>query len=47
VHRMDWARVPGGDYNLIVAPLHGRGNKGGAGKGARIMGYEVPGPVLR
>jgi hypothetical protein len=42
VHRMDWARVPGGDYNLIVAPLHGRGNKGGAGKGARIMGYEVP-----
>lgn len=42
VHRMDWARVPGGKYDLVVAPLHGRENKGGTGKGSKIMGYAVP-----
>ena len=42
VHRMGWARSPGGDHDLVVVPLHGRGNKGGAGKAVRVMGYQVP-----
>ncbi|HEX2533335.1 MAG TPA: VCBS repeat-containing protein [Chitinophagaceae bacterium] len=42
VHRMQWVRWPGGSYALVVAPLHGRGNKGGAGAGARLLAYRFP-----
>ena len=31
-HRMRWVRNRSGRYDLIVAPLHGRGNKNGVGK---------------
>ncbi|HTD88368.1 MAG TPA: FG-GAP and VCBS repeat-containing protein [Candidatus Binatia bacterium] len=37
VHRMRWVN---GD--LVVVPLHGRGNKGGAGAGVKIMAYKKP-----
>lgn len=42
VHRMEWFKTSAGGYDLVVAPLHGRGNKGGEGKGARIMGHQMP-----
>lgn len=39
-HRMRWVRGEKG-HSLVVAPLHGRGNKGGAGEnGSRIYAYE-------
>ncbi|MCC5936243.1 MAG: FG-GAP repeat protein [Lunatimonas sp.] len=41
VHRMRWAKA-GDRYQLIMAPLHGRGNKGGEGVGVHIIAYEVP-----
>ncbi len=41
-HRMRWAKVGRSDYQLIVVPLHGLGNKAGEGRGVRIWGYEFP-----
>lgn len=41
-HRMRWANVGQNNYQLIVMPLHGLGNKNGAGRGVRIWGYEFP-----
>lgn len=41
VHRMRWAKTGDGSYQLIVVPLHGRGNAGGKGKGAKVMAYEM------
>jgi hypothetical protein len=42
VHRMAWIKAADGKYQLVVVPLHGRGNKNGKGAGARILAYEVP-----
>jgi hypothetical protein len=42
VHRMRWLRIGPGNFELIVAPLHGRGNKNGEGEGAKILGYQMP-----
>jgi hypothetical protein len=41
-HRMRWVRNQAGRYDLIVAPLHGRGNKNGVGAGVRILAYHKP-----
>ncbi|WP_019986360.1 FG-GAP repeat domain-containing protein [Rudanella lutea] len=41
-HRMRWARTGRNNYQLIVVPLHGLGNKNGEGRGVRIWGYEFP-----
>lgn len=41
-HRMRWVRNRAGRYDLIVAPLHGRGNKNGEGAGVRILAYHMP-----
>ena len=41
-HRMRWAKASGNKYDLIVLPLHGRGNKGGEGKGVRVFAYRMP-----
>ncbi|HYF36055.1 MAG TPA: FG-GAP and VCBS repeat-containing protein, partial [Prosthecobacter sp.] len=41
-HRMRWVRNAAGRYDLIVAPLHGRGNKNGEGAGVRILAYHMP-----
>ena len=41
-HRMRWASVGKGSYQLIVVPLHGLGNKNGEGRGVRVWGYEFP-----
>jgi hypothetical protein len=42
VHRMWWVNDESGKYSLIVAPLHGRGNKNGQGAGSRLLEYIVP-----
>ena len=42
VHRMKWMRNNSGKYQLVVAPLHGRGNKEGEGAGVKILAYEIP-----
>jgi len=41
-HRMRWVKASGNRYHLVVLPLHGRGNKGGEGKGVKIFAYEKP-----
>lgn len=38
VHRMRWVRAREG-FELVVAPLHGRGNVDGQGAGVRILAY--------
>jgi hypothetical protein len=42
IHRMRWAQVAPGRFQLIVVPLHGRGNKDGRGHGVKIFSYEKP-----
>lgn len=42
VHRMKWVKVSASSYQLVVLPLHGRGNKDGTGKGVRVFAYERP-----
>jgi hypothetical protein len=42
IHRMRWVKVGPDRFQLIVLPLHGRGNKGGEGKGVRVIAYEKP-----
>jgi len=46
-HRMRWVRNRAGRYDLIVAPLHGRGNKNGQGAGVRILAYHKPDDVTQ
>lgn len=41
-HRMKWAKVGNNRYQLIVVPLHGRGNRNGEGKGVKILAYDFP-----
>jgi hypothetical protein len=42
VHRMRWMKNGSGGFDLVVVPLHGRGNKGGEGAGVRILRYKMP-----
>jgi hypothetical protein len=42
VHRMHWVRNARGRFDLVVLPLHGRGNKDGQGDGARMLAYHMP-----
>jgi hypothetical protein len=42
-HRMKWVRNRAGRYDLVVAPLHGRGNdKNAEGVGVRVLAYHMP-----
>ncbi|WP_395749901.1 FG-GAP repeat domain-containing protein [Prosthecobacter sp.] len=42
-HRMKWVRNRGGRYDLVVVPLHGRGNdKNAEGAGVRVLAYHMP-----
>lgn len=47
-HRMRWIRLRSGsesshkDWGLVVAPLHGRGNKAGQGAGVKVLLYHAP-----
>jgi hypothetical protein len=43
VHRMRWVRNAAGQYDLVVVPLHGRGNKAtGEGAGVKVLAYKKP-----
>ena len=42
VHRMHWVHLGNGHYVLVVAPLHGRGNRNGEGDGVKLLAYEMP-----
>lgn len=42
VHRMRWVRNNAGKFDLVVVPLHGKGNKDGQGDGAKILAYRMP-----
>lgn len=44
VHRMRWVRDGDGRADLIVVPLHGRGNRAARGAGVRILQYRRPEP---
>jgi hypothetical protein len=47
VHRMRWVKTEGSHYQLIVLPLHGRGNKSGEGEGVKVIAYETPEDVTK
>ncbi|MEB2775070.1 VCBS repeat-containing protein [Algoriphagus sp. D3-2-R+10] len=40
-HRMRWVKT-GNSAQLIVVPLHGRGNANGEGTGVKVIAYEFP-----
>jgi hypothetical protein len=43
VHRMRWVKNTDGKYDLVVVPLHGRGNNAKAeGAGVKILAYKMP-----
>ncbi|MBL9114855.1 MAG: VCBS repeat-containing protein [Verrucomicrobiaceae bacterium] len=46
-HRMKWVRtaVNPDRYDLVVVPLHGRGNKNGQGAGVRVLAYQRPADI--
>jgi hypothetical protein len=39
---MKWVQVSRRQYQLLVVPLHGRGNQNGRGAGVNILAYSVP-----
>ena len=41
VHRMRWLKMSDEKFGLVVAPLHGRGNKNGEGAGSRLLVYQM------
>jgi len=45
VHRMRWIQNAAGGFDLVMVPLHGRGNKNGEGAGVKILRYKMPAEV--
>ena len=41
-HRMKWVKREEGRFDLVVVPLHGRGNKNGEGAGVKVLSYRKP-----
>lgn len=41
-HRMRWVETLNRDFDLVVLPLHGRGNKANKGLGVRTLAYHKP-----
>ena len=41
-HRMRWFATPSGSFDLVVLPLHGRGNRANKGESVRTLAYHVP-----
>ena len=41
-HRMKWVRNRAGRHDLVVVPLHGRGNKNGEGAPVKVLAYHMP-----
>jgi hypothetical protein len=44
-HRMHWVRNRDNKFDLVVVPLHGRGNKNAEGAGIKILAYKMPADV--
>lgn len=42
IHRMRWIQTAPGRFQLVVLPLHGRGNKDGKGHGVKVFAYDKP-----
>jgi hypothetical protein len=42
IHRMRWVKTSANKFQLVVLPLHGRGNKDGQGNGVKVIAYEKP-----
>jgi len=42
VHRMRWRKIGTNQFDLVVVPLHGRGNRDGQGDGVKILAYKMP-----
>ncbi len=42
VHRMGWVKTADNKFELVVVPLHGRGNKNGQGEGVQVLAYDMP-----
>ncbi len=42
VHRMHWVQTTNNKYQLVVLPLHGRGNSNGEGDGVKVFAYQMP-----
>lgn len=41
-HRMHWVQTSEDSFDLVVLPLHGRGNQGGEGEGVKVYAYSKP-----
>ncbi|MED6313537.1 MAG: FG-GAP and VCBS repeat-containing protein [Verrucomicrobiota bacterium] len=41
-HRMRWFNTPNNGFDLVVLPLHGRGNRANKGEGVRTLAYHIP-----
>jgi hypothetical protein len=44
-HRMKWVKRSDGKFDLVVVPLHGRGNKNAQGAGVKTLAYRMPANV--
>ena len=42
VHRMRWTKIGPEQFVLVVAPLHGKGNRNGQGEGCKLLAYHPP-----
>lgn len=42
IHRMRWVKAGDNNFDLIVLPLHGKGNKNGEGTPVNVLAYDVP-----
>ncbi|MEY4485017.1 MAG: hypothetical protein RL693_2469, partial [Verrucomicrobiota bacterium] len=41
-HRMKWVKRSADRFDLVVVPLHGKGNIKGEGAGVRVLAYQKP-----
>ena len=42
IHRMRWVKASDNKFNLVVLPLHGKGNKNGEGVAVNVIAFDVP-----
>lgn len=42
IHRMRWVKAGENNFDLVVLPLHGKGNKNGEGIPVNVLAYDVP-----
>lgn len=42
IHRMRWVKAGENNFDLIVLPLHGKGNKNGEGVPVNVLAFDVP-----